>query len=111
MNTNETKVYNVLSYIGPLFIVGLLAKPGNSSVRFHANQGLVLFLAEIVCSIVLSLLGLVLGLIPILGVILTSLLSLAVGLVTLLFMIYGIRNALVGADKELPYIGHLEFIH
>ena len=48
MNNTDNKVYNVLSYIGPLFIVGLLLKPKNVSVRFHANQGLVLFLAEII---------------------------------------------------------------
>ena len=111
MNNNETKVYNVLSYIGPLFIIGLLVKPSDSSVRFHANQGLVLFLAELVLSIVLKLLELVLGLIPILGGIIIALLSLAVGIVALLFVIYGIRNALADTNRELPYIGHFEFIH
>ena len=111
MNNTDTKVFNAISYVGPLFIIGLLAKPHNGSVRFHSNQGLVLFLAEIICSVVLYLLSLVLGLIPVLGAIIISLLSLCVGLITLLLMIYGIRNALSGKEKELPYIGQFEFIH
>ena len=90
-NSGDSKAFNVLSYIGPLFIV--------------------LFLAEIACSIVLALLGLVLGFIPVLGAILTWIVSLAVAAIVLLFILYGIRNALSGSRKELPYIGHLEFIH
>lgn len=110
-NSGDSKAFNVLSYIGPLFVVSLLAKPGDSDARFHANQGLVLFLAEIACSIILALLGLVLGFIPVLGAILTWIVSLAVAVIVLLFILYGIRNALSGSRKELPYIGHLEFIH
>ena len=110
-NSSDSKIFNTLSYVGPLFIIGILAKPGDSDVRFHANQGLVLFLAEIVCSIALALIGLILGFIPVLGVILTWIISLAVAVIMLLVILYGIRNALAGNRKELPYIGHLEFIH
>ena len=110
MNINMKKIYKVLCYFGLLFIVGLIAKPRSRSVRFHANQGLALFLTEIVSSIVLTLLDLVLGLIPVVGGLISALLSLAVGVVILLFTIYGIRNALTGQEKELPYIGQIHII-
>ena len=44
MDSTE-KGLGVLSYFGPLFIITLIA--GNSSfTKFHANQGLVLFIIE-----------------------------------------------------------------
>ena len=110
MNINAKKIYKVLCYIGPLFLIGLIAKPRSRSVRYHANQGLILFLADIITSIVLALIDLVLGLIPVVGALLSGLLSLIVGVVLILFMIYGIRNALTGQEKPLPYIGHMQFI-
>lgn len=44
----DNKVMAVLAYIGILFLIPLLAAPNSRFARFHANQGLVLFLAEVV---------------------------------------------------------------
>ena len=109
--SNEAKVFNALSYIGPLFLIGLLAKPNGANVRFHANQGLLLFVAELLLAIVLKLVGLVLNLIPVLGPVLMGIIWLVFAVICLLFILYGIRNALADENKELPYFGHLEFIH
>ena len=49
MDSND-KVFGILSYIGILWIVGLAAGK-TPFAKFHANQGLVLFLAEIVIGI------------------------------------------------------------
>lgn len=104
-NSGDSKAFNVLSYIGPLFIVSLLAKPGDADARFHANQGLVLFLAEIACSIILALLGLVLGFIPVLGAILTWIVSLAVAVIVLLFILYVSGTPCPAAARSCPISG------
>ena len=44
MDSND-KVFGILSYIGILWIVGLAAGK-TPFAKFHANQGLVLFLAD-----------------------------------------------------------------
>ena len=59
----DNKVMAVLAYIGILFLIPLLAAPNSRFARFHTNQGLVLFLAEVV----LGTAGGVLGLIPFVG--------------------------------------------
>ena len=44
---NQNKVMAVLAYIGILVLVPLLAAPNSKYARYHANQGLLLFIAEI----------------------------------------------------------------
>lgn len=103
MDSND-KLFGVLSYIGILWLVPLCAGK-TEFTRFHANQGLVLFLA----CIVLEVAGSVLSFIPIIrfvGVIINSL----GGLVTLVFMVMGIVNAAQGEMKELPVIGGIKII-
>lgn len=98
----DNKVMAVLAYIGILFLIPLLAAPNSRFARFHTNQGLVLFLAEVV----LGAAGGVLGLIPFVGWIISS----AIGIVCLAFMIIGIVNAANGKAKELPLIGSFKLI-
>lgn len=96
----DNKIWAALSYVGILFILPLLVNNGRSRyAKYHANQGFILFLADIVCGIA----GAILGLIPIIGGILSALLSLAL----LALMIIGIINAVNGKAKELPLIGGL----
>ena len=91
----DNKVMAVLAYIGILFLIPLLAAPNSRFARFHANQGLVLFLAEVV----LGAAGGVLGLIPFVGWIISS----TIAIVCLAFMIIGIVNAANGKAKELQF--------
>ena len=98
----DNKGMAVLAYIGILFLIPLLAAPNSRFARFHANQGLVLFLAEVV----LGAAGGVLGLIPFVGWIISG----AIGIVCLAFMIIGIVNAANGKAKELPLIGSFKLI-
>ncbi len=60
-NSSNEKVFNVLAYIGILFLVGLIADGQNPKVRFHVNQGLVLFLSELILGIVCSIIGVKIG--------------------------------------------------
>lgn len=98
----DNKGMAVLAYIGILFLIPLLAAPNSRFARFHTNQGLVLFLAEVV----LGAAGGVLGLIPFVGWIISS----AIGIVCLAFMFIGIVNAANGKAKELPLIGSFKLI-
>lgn len=97
----DNKVMALLSYIGPLFLVPMLAAPNSKFARYHANQGLVLFLAELI----LSAASWVLCLIPI--PLIWRLFGIASGLASLIYLILGIYNAVSGKAKELPLIGHI----
>ena len=44
----SNKVYALLSYIGILFLVPIIAAPKSKFARYHANQGLTLFICAFV---------------------------------------------------------------
>ncbi len=99
-DVQSNKVWAALSYVGILFILPLLVNGGQSRyAKYHANQGFILFLLNIVIGIVNA----ILGNIPVLGGIVSVLLSLA----SLALMILGIINAVNGKAKQLPLIGGL----
>ncbi len=59
-NSDRT-IMIVLSYLGILSLIPLLMKKDDPEVQWHAKNGLALFGAEIVCWIVLTILGIVLS--------------------------------------------------
>lgn len=101
-DVQQNKVMAVLAYIGILFLVPLLAAPNSQYARFHTNQGLVLFLFDIVVGILTA----VLAFIPFIGLIVSSLLGLGI----FVLMILGIVNAATGKANELPLIGKIRII-
>ncbi|GAA6395641.1 hypothetical protein I4300191C4_02980 [Solibaculum mannosilyticum] len=105
MNSNS-KLFSVLSYFGFLWVIGLVAAPQDSYVRFHVNQGLVLFLLEIV----ISAARFILGFIPIIRWF-TGLLTGLLGIFTLVLFIMGVVNAAQGKMKPLPIIGGITIVH
>lgn len=94
----QNKTTALLSYIGFLFLVPLLSAKDSAFARFHANQGIVLFILEIVSGILVF--------IPIIG----GIISLVVWLVALVFAILGIVNAANGRAKQLPLIGGITIL-
>ena len=92
------KLMAAISYIWILFIVPLVAAKDDAFARYHANQGLLLFLASIVLGII--------GVIPVIG----TIIALVGGIATFALMILGIINALKGEMKPLPLIGGIEII-
>ncbi|MGN0669342.1 MAG: hypothetical protein ACI4JZ_02220 [Oscillospiraceae bacterium] len=109
MEDSNDKVYGILSYIGILVLVPLLA--GKSQfARFHANQGLVLFIADIILGVVIGISVSVLSLIPFVGSVLGGILSGVLGLGIFILMIMGIVNAANGEMKPLPVIGGIKLI-
>ncbi|MDR0349065.1 MAG: hypothetical protein LBH90_06200 [Tannerella sp.] len=99
----NNKVMAILAYFGILFIVPLLAAKDSPFARFHANQGLVLFIGYIVVYIFCYI---VLMISPTIGLIANSLLFLGLFVLAIL----GIINAAKGEMKELPVIGKFKFL-
>lgn len=106
----QNKGLSILSYIGILFLIPLLAAPNSPYARFHTNQGLVLFLADLISGVAIGILSAILIWIPVAGIILVGLISAAVGICLFVFMIMGIVNAATGNPKELPLIGQIKII-
>jgi uncharacterized membrane protein len=87
----------IVAYI--IFFIPLLVARESKFATYHANQGLVLFIAAIAVNVVL-------GIIPIIGWILLPLANLAV----IVFAILGIINAANGQTKPLPWIGSISVL-
>lgn len=97
-DVSKNKVFAILSYFGILFILPLLCCKDSAYGRFHANQGLLLFLLEIAAA--------VLGLIPLAGWVLSLLLYLS----ALIFFIIGLASAAQGTMTPLPLLGSIRII-
>lgn len=80
-----------ISYLSILFAIPYFLAPNDEFARFHAKQGMKLFVFGIVAEILTSLIGL--------GWLAT--------LVRLYLIYKGMTNALNGRKEELPYIGNL----
>lgn len=110
VDAQENKYLCILSYFGILFLIPFLMKQTSEYVKFHSNQGLLLFILNIGLTIVSSIAGTILGFIPYIGVILSGLIGLAFSIVGLVLMIMGIINTANGKMKELPVIGSVRIL-
>lgn len=88
-DAQENKAIALLSYISILFLIPLLSKKDSPFCQFHAKQGMVLFIVEVVGWFLTPFFGL--------GVL--------VNLFALILMIMGIINVINGETKKLPLIG------
>ena len=96
----DNNVMAMLAYLGVLVLIPVFVAKDSKFARFHANQGLVLWLTSVILSLALG----ILSLIPVVGCTAIPVL-LAVPVGTLVLMIMGIINAAQGKAKELPIIG------
>ena len=94
----DNKLISILCYFGILFLIPYLTKPESPFVKFHSNQGLVLFLLALVSGAV--------GKIPILGWIVGA----VCGVFVFVCFILGIVNVCNGDMKKLPIIGEIEIL-
>jgi uncharacterized membrane protein len=102
------KLYGILSYIGFLVLVTVFAAPKQSRYsRYHANQGLVLFIAEVAVYIVLGIITAIFASSYFLfgGLVVISILQFVFGVIFLILSILGILNAYNGKQVPLPVIG------
>lgn len=96
-DAQNNKVMAILAYI--LFFVPLLAARESRFAMYHANQGLILFLAAVASNVVVAI-------IPLIGILLAPLVTIAI----LVFIVLGIVNAANGQMKPLPWIGKFQLI-
>ncbi len=105
-DVEKNKVFAILAYVGILVLVPILAAKDSPFAKYHANQGLLLFLASIVIGVVLrGCGGTIFPHIPIIGTIdccLTCVDNPVAMVAILAFMIMGIINAANGKMKPLP---------
>ncbi len=94
----KNKILCLFSYLGILFLIPLLACQDSKFARYHVNQGIILFLANLILSAV--------AIIPILGWIAGGIGS----IIAFVLMIIGIINAVQGKAKELPIIGKFRLL-
>ena len=108
-DVQQNKTISLFSYLGILFLIPLFARPQSQYARFHVNQGIVLFITNIIVGIIQRVLRAIAGdsllSLPI------SLINAALGILILVFVIMGIVNAVGGKAKELPLIGGIRIIH
>ena len=99
-DVDTNKIFAVLAYI--IFLVPLLAAKESRFARYHTNQGVVLFLAAIICSIG----GSILSFIPFVGCIVLPVVMIGI----LVLVVMGVINAAGGQCKPLPLIGQFKLI-
>lgn len=94
-----------IAYLPVLGIVGLLGMPENRYVGFHARQGLLLFLAELVVWTGLAIVHSSIGRIPILGFLIVVLLDFVCWMALLAATVYGVIKGASGEMTRLPVLG------
>ena len=105
---NRNTVMAALSYLSFLVLVPIFAAKDSPFARFHANQGLILFLAGFLWGILyravrwILFYGILYRIIGILGA--------AVDVVFAVLALIGVINALKGQAKELPLIGSIKLL-
>lgn len=92
---SEGRFFAVISYISFLCIVALLLKRDNKFALYHAKQGLVIFVCEVV--------ALILSVIPLLGVLLRVFGVILFGF----FSLWGISGALRDKYVRLPIVSNI----
>lgn len=108
MDSSE-KGMGVLCYIPLLCLIPIIT--GKSPfIRYHANQGLVLFITMLILSAVSAIVSVILRVIPFLGGIVAGLISGILGLLELVLVIIGIVHVVNGETKPLPAIGGITLL-
>lgn len=87
--SQDEKLFGALSYLWVVSIIILIVKKDSEFVKFHARQGLVIFLVSVV-----------LGWIPVLGWPILD-------IILIIAIVAGIMKALAGEMWEVPVIGPL----
>lgn len=92
-DVQKNKLMAVLAYIGILVIIPIICAKDSKFAKFHANQGLILFILALVCGALakIKVIGWIFGIL---------------GAVVFIFAIIGIVYAIQGKAKELPVIGN-----
>ncbi|MCL2019560.1 MAG: zinc ribbon domain-containing protein [Oscillospiraceae bacterium] len=102
----DNKIFALFSYIGFLFIVPLIAAPQSGYAKFHANQGIIVFILSVATSVINTLFIFARHIVFVPFTIVFSLLGVAL----LGAIAYGIVNAVTGKAVEIPIIGKFRIL-
>jgi len=97
--TSDEKVMGAIAYLGILFLVPLLAKKDSKFAMFHAKQGMVLFIIEVILWIINFVL-----IVSIVGVALAAIIWI-IWMIIGIFALIGLIQALSGKYWKLPVLG------
>lgn len=108
-DAEKNKIFGILAYVGILCLVPIFAAKDSPYAKYHANQGLVLFIVWISLAFLLWIIGLFFAFLPGgLGFIF-AILNLAY-IVPVGLLIYGVFNAAAGKCVPLPLIGGVKLL-
>ncbi len=99
------KVTGIVGYITWIGLIVAFCAGDKEGAKFHLNQSLVLWLAEIVVGLIAT----VGGYIPVVGLII-SLIAGICQLVLAVFWVMGLINAIKEEEKPLPLIGGIQIL-
>jgi len=99
------RILAAVAYLPALCFVGLFAAPANLYVGFHARQGLLLFLAEIVGALAIGMFDASLGRIPVLGFLASAILKFVIWFGFFGATVYGVIKGANGEVARIPYLG------
>ena len=100
----KENLYSIIGYFGPFFVVPWLLGTINFT-KFHANQGLLLFIIEAA----ISLCCVILNVIPFLRW-LAAIVGSVGGFLCLIIMLVGIVSAARGDEKALPILSDIHIL-
>lgn len=114
----DPKVFCILSYVGILWIVGLLADRNDPKVKFHVNQGIILSIFEFAFGVFVSIAKSFVSfsfiqlfsasfILPQIGMVINGMLSFALWCLAAAFSVIGIIHAAQDRQEPLPIIGSL----
>ena len=100
----------ILAYFGLLVLIPIFAAKKDPFARYHSNQGLVLCIVTLVCSVLSSVLSNVLLQVSSLAVLIVSAVFGIFNLLFFIFAIIGIVHAAKGQMKPVPIIGRIKIL-
>lgn len=111
MINSDVEFYCYFAYLGPFWFIGLMSDRRDSpKLKFHLNQGLVLFIAEVAVFIAVYFIGKLLNLIPYVGQYISWALWIAAVGCAFWLAVKGMLNVAADTRTQLPVIGRINLL-
>lgn len=108
---DDVRSFCYYSYVGPFGLVGLFSQvKSDEKLRFHANQGLVLFIFELLSLVVYTVVTQLIDWFPLVGWIVQSVLLIGIIMGAVGYSILGMFNVTRDRLDPLPLIGKIRII-